>query len=161
MPDLKLDEEQIDDLLAFFRFIEGIDTNNWPPPETLSVRGVPLPDTGAVAEGAAHFKSLGCMLCHTANGSERRSKTGPDLTFAASRLTRDWMIQEILDPRRDFADSPMPEYGDKMSPEIAAQIVAFLEYVNERNGGKPRAASAAAMASKSSEPAELTARAAD
>jgi nitric oxide reductase subunit C len=158
MPDLGLTDDEVEDLVSFFRFIEGIDTNGWPRRETLAVKGVALPEVGAVAEGHGYFKSLGCMQCHTANGSARQEKTGPDLTFAASRLTREWMVDEILNPTRDYPGTPMPSLGARMSPEIAGKLVAFLEYVNEHNGGAPRAPEpAAATATAAGTPATTVA----
>jgi nitric oxide reductase subunit C len=135
MPNLHLKDEEIADLLSFFRFIEGMDTNGWPPPETVRVRGVPVPTEGEIAEGAQHFAALGCKSCHAVNGSEVVENKGPDLTFAASRLTHAWMVSEILEPQKDFPETAMPHFGEALTPEMAERLVQYLEWVNLANGG--------------------------
>jgi nitric oxide reductase subunit C len=135
MPNLELTDREVEDLIAFFVFIEGIDTNGWPPPETLRVSGAAIPHEGPVAEGFTAFKEMGCGACHSVNGHESLGKQGPDITFAATRLTREWMVSEIMDPTKDYAETKMPSYEGAIDEQLANRIVDFLEYVSVKNGG--------------------------
>jgi nitric oxide reductase subunit C len=105
MPNLHLRDEEIDDLVAFLSWVNGIDTNDWPPKPLLA-------STAALSkqaqQGAALFRSLGCSACHTIRGVG--GKVGPDLTDVGSRRTKGWIEQQVRNPKSHFPNSIMPSF---------------------------------------------------
>ncbi len=83
MPNLHLSEAEIADLTAFLTWVNGIDTNNWPP------KPVAMATSGPVNPGELVFKAQGCSACHTLNGIG--GKIGPDLTHVGSERSREWL----------------------------------------------------------------------
>jgi ubiquinol-cytochrome c reductase cytochrome b subunit len=73
-----------------------------------------------VTAGAALFNEKGCQACHAVSGNG--GNRGPDLTFAADRLTREQIIIRILN-----GGGGMPAYAGTLSPEELARLTAFME----------------------------------
>lgn len=124
MPNLKLSDQEIDDLVAFLTWVGHIDTQGWPPrPILVSGAAIPGTDVGGpppaaassdpVALGEALFKTSppGCNACHSVAAGV--NLVGPSLagiaTRAAERLrgadyhggARDaegYIRESILDP---------------------------------------------------------------
>lgn len=86
---------------------------------------------GPVAEGALLFHRQACLNCHLIEGLGGRR--GPDLTFAADRLTRPDMIIRIVNGGRN-----MPAYGKTLKPGEVDALVAFLETRHRRAADKPQ-----------------------
>lgn len=93
MPTLGLSEQEISDVLDFLAWVDGIDTNGWPPRPILvsgaAPRGLPGIEAAVdaedpVARGQALFNGAGaCASCHAlAAGTEL---VGPSLAGVASR----------------------------------------------------------------------------
>jgi nitric oxide reductase subunit C len=103
MPNLHLSEVEIADLTAFLTWVNGIDTNNWPP------KPVAMATSGPVNPGERVFKAQGCSACHTLNGIG--GKVGPDLTHVGSRRSREWIEAQIENPKSHYPDSIMPSFA--------------------------------------------------
>jgi nitric oxide reductase subunit C len=103
MPNLHLNDVEIADLTAFLTWVNGIDTNNWPP------KPVAMTTSGPVNPGESVFKTQGCSACHTLNGMG--GKVGPDLTHVGSRRSREWIEEQIENPKSHFPDSIMPSFA--------------------------------------------------
>ena len=106
MPNLHLGQEEIASLISFLNWVNGIDTNNWPP--------VPLGGTAPVGGGESEkgprlFASLGCGTCHRIG--RVGSAVGPDLTKVGDRRTKEWIEQQIRDPRSHNPNSIMPSFS--------------------------------------------------
>lgn len=93
MPTLGLSEQEIADVLDFLTWVDGIDTNGWPPRPILvagaAPRGLPgleaTPDAAdPVSRGHAVFNGVGaCASCHSlAPGT---TLVGPSLAGVATR----------------------------------------------------------------------------
>ena len=120
MPNLHGQDAEIDALVAFLTWVNGIDTNNWPPK--------PLAATGAApSKKAQHgrelYASLGCTGCHTINGVG--GKVGPDLSQVGSRRSVGWIKQQIRNPKSHFPDSTMPSFG-QLSAQNLQDLGAYL-----------------------------------
>ncbi|MCB0219342.1 MAG: c-type cytochrome [Chrysiogenetes bacterium] len=136
MPKLGLSDQEADDVIAFLRFLDGIDTNGWPPPESSTPSTYIQPGTDAWA-GKEVFERLQCTLCHPMNGQPALNPMGPDLTFVVSRLPIDWIRTEIRTPQADFAASPMPNFGEELLPNDEIELVIeYLKHTNRALGGK-------------------------
>jgi len=75
-----------------------------------------------------------CILCHTLNG--QGSTVGPALDGLATRATREYIRESLLEPSKVIAKgfdtgggtlSPMPPMGDIFSPQELEDIQAFLQ----------------------------------
>ncbi|MFN8516371.1 MAG: cytochrome b N-terminal domain-containing protein [Chloroflexia bacterium] len=88
-----------------------------PAPLDAAVLG---PANQDVTAGAQLFNQKGCQSCHAVAGDG--GKRGPDLTFAADRLTREQIIIRILN-----GGGGMPAYAGTLSPEELQHLTAFME----------------------------------
>jgi nitric oxide reductase subunit C len=113
MPNLHLKDQEIDNLIEFLTWVNGIDTNNWPPKpveassETVSAPSSPT--TKKEQHGAELFRSLGCTACHTIGGIG--GHVGPDLTKVGSRRDKEWIEEQIQNPKSHNPNSLMPSFA--------------------------------------------------
>ncbi len=120
MPILHVQEAEINALVAFLTWVNGIDTNNWPPkPLVASAAAATKP----AQHGEVLFRSLGCTGCHMIKGVG--GKVGPDLTLVGSRRSRGWITQQIINPKSHFPNSPMPSFN-KLSAGDVQDLGAYL-----------------------------------
>lgn len=101
MPNLKLSDQEIDQVIAFLDWVGHIDTQGWPPRPIL-VSGATIPGTGMVGAGAAqpaasnepvalgqtlfHTSPPGCFACHSVSAGV--NLVGPSLADIATTATR-------------------------------------------------------------------------
>jgi len=103
MPNLHLKDQEIADVTAFLTWVNGIDTNNWPPkPLTDAAAGAPKP-------GEAIFKDQGCSACHMIGGIG--GTAGPDLTQVGGRRDKEWIEEQLKNPKSHNPNSIMPSYA--------------------------------------------------
>ena len=100
MPNLHLKDQEIADVIAFLTWVNGIDTNNWPPKPMVAAAA-----TGA-KPGEAIFKTQGCSACHRIGGIG--GTIGPDLSGVGRRRTKEWIEQQLRDPISHDPKSIMP-----------------------------------------------------
>jgi nitric oxide reductase subunit C len=148
MPTLGLSEQEIADVLDFLAWVDGIDTNGWPPRPILvtgaAPRGLPGLETAAdasdpVARGQAVFNGAGaCASCHAL--APGVALVGPSLAGVATRAgerPRDpayggaadsveaYLRESILEPNRYLV--PGERYaagGRSFMPEMYGQTLA-------------------------------------
>ncbi|OIP62096.1 MAG: hypothetical protein CO150_07790 [Nitrospirae bacterium CG_4_9_14_3_um_filter_53_35] len=136
MPNLHLSDEEISHLIAFFEWIDKIDTHNWPPRPAKAVEAEaaepgmtaskPVQKTAAdheVEEGRRLVTEKGCTSCHKIKGVGQT--VGPDLTGVTKRLDPDTLHKRLKDPKSVNPESIMPIFGFK-DEEIQA-ITAYLK----------------------------------
>ena len=108
MPNLHLTDQEIADLSAFLTWVNTIDTNNWPPkPLLASSQTVAKP-------GAALFQTNGYTACHLIGGVG--GTVGPDLTRVGERRTREWIEEQIRNPKSQNPNSLMPSFSKLPTP---------------------------------------------
>lgn len=112
MPNNHLSRAQIDSLMAYLDWVSRIDTNGWPP----------APQGVARVESPGHkiFLALQCNTCHSIQGSG--GTLAPDLTLEGSKRGKDWIVQQLNNPRSLNADSIMPSFAQL--PESDKQQLA-------------------------------------
>jgi nitric oxide reductase subunit C len=120
MPNLHLQPEEITALVAFLTWVNGIDTNNWPPTPLVASAAA---STKPAQHGEALFRSLGCSGCHTIKGVG--GKVGPDLTRVGGRRSTGWIKQQIRNPKSHFPNSIMPSFN-KLSTGDLRDLGAYL-----------------------------------
>ncbi len=121
MPVLHLRDQEIEDVISFLTWVNGIDTNDWPPkPMTVATAAAPKP-------GEEIFKAQGCSSCHSIGGVG--GKIGPDLTHVGSRRDKDWIEEQIENPKSHNPNSIMPSFAKlpKKDREELADYLAGLK----------------------------------
>jgi len=121
-------EAELDAIVAFFKWIEGIDTNGFPPEPDMKASAAAAP--AQTAEQAAHdpfadapakFKAI-CVPCHALEG--KGGNVGPRLDDVAARFNTASLIQWLEDPNAVKPGTKMPKLP--LEPAERAEIAAFL-----------------------------------
>lgn len=130
-------KQEMDDIIAFLRWVGNIDTNGWPPEPNISARSAPgtQPLKGAgredepagpqaareLTEAPPKFKSL-CVACHMVNG--KGGNVGPALDGVASRFEREYLVKWLKDPEAVKPGTTMPKLP--LSDDEVESIVDYL-----------------------------------
>jgi nitric oxide reductase subunit C len=123
MPNLHLSDQEVADLVAFLTWVDGIDTNNWPPKPMVASA------VTSVSPGEAVYKAQGCSACHTIAGVG--GKVGPDLSEHGWKHSRKWIMDQIRNPRSHNKNSIMPGFS-KLSRK---EIEDLADYIKGLKGG--------------------------
>jgi nitric oxide reductase subunit C len=143
MPNFNLSEQEINSLVAFFEWVDKIDTHNWPPrpgqataqaaetkPASPATAAQTVPGAAQTAKvdektvkGEAIIKEKACTSCHKIKGVG--TSVGPDLTGVAQRLDDEALTMRLRDPKSVNPDSIMPAFG--FTDEELAAIIAYLK----------------------------------
>ncbi len=119
MPNLHLKDQEITDLIAFLSWVNGIDTNNWPPKPMAATASA-----GTVEKpGEAVYRAQGCSACHSIGGVG--GHVGPDLTKVGSRRDREWIEEQLKDPKSHNPNSIMPSFA-KLPEKDREDLVDYL-----------------------------------
>ncbi len=124
MPNQKLAQADVADLVAFFDWVRRIDTNGWPP-QPLTAVG---PAAGRpVAPGA--FAAKGCTGCHMVDG-QGAAGPGPDLShigttpYDALANTPEFLDRWLTDPPALKPGTLMPKLP--LTHEELDSLVRYL-----------------------------------
>jgi nitric oxide reductase subunit C len=126
MPNLKVEDGEIDSLIAFFTWVGNVDNGDWPPQDSAKrlSRGVERMVAGAgLSPGAAVFQTRGCMNCHTLHGTG--GTFGPVLDTIGRTLTKEQIERYIRDPRAVNPKAMMPAQKELSDQEREA-VAVFL-----------------------------------
>lgn len=125
MPNQKLSDDEIKKLIAFFKWVDAIDTNEWPPkPITVAkVTGVPLEETAQILRGKNVYNQNRCDLCHRIGG--QGGVIGPDLSRVGTKRDTQWLSKLIKNPKSINPTTQMPAYPQLSEDEVQA-LVSFL-----------------------------------
>ena len=63
-----------------------------------------------LSRGRKVIEEVACYGCHPIEGYENRTKAGPDLRHAASKLSQGWMVEWILNPKSFRPHTRMPNF---------------------------------------------------
>jgi nitric oxide reductase subunit C len=126
MPNQKVSDAEIENLIAFFAWVGNIDNNDWPPQDSnqrLSRREERLVTGAGVSPGAAVFQSRGCMNCHALHGTG--GSFGPALDMIGRTLSREQIEHYIRDPKSVNPKALMPAQKD-LSDKEREEVAGFL-----------------------------------
>lgn len=132
MPQQHVQPQELDHLVLFFSWVNGINNGDWPPQDSKwRLSEVNRLMGGAdVSPGAALFKANGCFDCHRVHGVGGDS--GPALDNVGSRLNKDAIEKLIANPASTNPSAQMPAF-DNLTPAELEQIADFL--VKQQGGG--------------------------
>jgi nitric oxide reductase subunit C len=117
MPNLHVTDQEATDVVAFLTWVNGIDTNQWPPKPMVASAVTSL------APGEAIYKAQGCSACHTIAGVG--GKVGPDLSSVGKKRDKEWIEQQLRDPKSHNPQSIMPSFT-KLSEKDLDDLAAYL-----------------------------------
>ena len=131
MPQQHLTDQEIDRLVAFFAWVDGIDTHNWPPQDARRQKRAALRTVAGtgLSLGAAVFKENQCFECHKLGGVG--GNVGPALDDVGARLTPEQIRQQIVDPTSLHPNSSMPPYNELSESELQA----LVDFLSKQVGG--------------------------
>jgi nitric oxide reductase subunit C len=114
---------EIDNLVAFFRWVGEVDNGDWPPQDSRKrlTRGEERLVAGAaLSPGAAVFQTKGCMNCHSLHGTG--GSFGPPLDTIGRSLTQEQIEHYVRNPKSVNPKALMPpqtELSDRELEEVA------------------------------------------
>jgi len=117
MPNLHLKDQEIADLVAFLDWVNGIDTNNWPPKPMVATA------VTSISTGEAVYKAQGCSACHTIAGVG--GKVGPDLSKIGKVRDKEWIEVQLKNPKAHNPNSIMPSFS-KVSYKDLDDLAHYL-----------------------------------
>jgi len=125
MPNQNLSEDEIKKLTAFLKWVDAIDTNQWPPqPITIAkTTGIALKETTQTLMGKNLYNQNRCDLCHMIGG--KGGIIGPDLSHVGKQRDSDWLTKQIKDPKSHNPTTQMPAYPQFSEEEIQG-LISFL-----------------------------------
>lgn len=134
MTNYHLKDQEIDDLVAFFKWIGEMDLNGFPPKPDLVKTAVVTESTNgqAVAETKNRPKIFNqmCIACHTLNG--QGGKIGPTLDDVGARRDRNFITSWLKDPQSIKPGAQMPKLP--LTDNDIAELSAYLSEL--KNGVK-------------------------
>lgn len=125
MPNQGLSEDEIKKLIAFLKWVDGIDTNEWPPkPVTVTkVTKAAVEDSLRVLKGKTIYSQNRCDLCHQIGG--KGGVIGPDLSRIGAKRDPQWIAKLIKDPKSINPHTQMPAYPQLSEDDLQA-LASFL-----------------------------------
>jgi nitric oxide reductase subunit C len=125
MPQQNLSDKEVEDLIAFFKWVSEINTNDWPPQDSnklppSSIRR--MVTSVGVSPGGALFKEKGCFVCHKLGGTG--GDAGPSMEGVGNKYDGAKLAQYIRDPASVDPKSKMPKQD--VTPDQAQQMAQFL-----------------------------------
>jgi len=126
-------DTEIQDLIAFLKWIGEMDLNGFPPKPNLSQIAVSSSDAsgsqGLLAKAIDRpivFNQM-CIACHSLEG--QGGKVGPALDGVASRLEREYIIKWLKDPAQVKPGTTMPKLP--LSDVDISELAAFLSQLKK------------------------------
>ena len=126
MPNARASDAEIDDMIAFFRWVGEINNNDWPPQDSkkrLSRGEQAMVASAGVSPGAAVFQTKGCMNCHALHGTG--GTFGPALDTVGRTLSLEQIEHYVRDPRSVNPKAMMPPQKDLTNRELE-EVAKFL-----------------------------------
>ena len=122
MPNLNLSENEINRLIVFFKWVDAIDTNQWPPQPIVEAKmtGIALEDKPQTLLGKSVYDQFRCDLCHMIG--DKGGTIGPELTHVGKNRDTLWLATQIRDPKSHNPNTQMPAFSQIPEGEIHALI---------------------------------------
>ncbi|GAB4238819.1 MAG: hypothetical protein OHK0028_16540 [Deltaproteobacteria bacterium] len=127
MPNQHVSDREIDDLVAFFRWVGEINNNDWPPQDSrkrLSRGEQMMVAKVGVSPGAAVFQTKGCMNCHSLNGTG--GTFGPALDKIGAGMSAEAIEKYVRNPKSVDPNAKMPPQKDNLTERELEEVSRFL-----------------------------------
>jgi len=127
MPNQHVTDQEITDLVAFFRWVGEINNNDWPPQDSkkrLSRGEQRMVAMVGVSPGGAVFQAKGCMNCHSLKGTG--GTFGPALDKVGTGMSAEEIGKYVRNPKSVNPGSKMPPQKDNLSERELGEVARFL-----------------------------------
>jgi nitric oxide reductase subunit C len=127
MPQQNLSDKEIDDLVAFFKWVGEVNNNDWPPQDSkkrLSRGEQRMVAMVGVSPGAAVFQTKGCMNCHALKGTG--GTFGPALDTVGAGMSKEEIEKYVRNPKSVDPNSKMPPQKDNLTERELDEVSRFL-----------------------------------
>ncbi len=116
-------DEEMDDLIAFFKWVGQMDLNGFPAKPDLAppAAAAPISAASQAAAKPAMFSGV-CMSCHQVAG--QGGTVGPALDGVGSRMTEIEIATFIGDPQKVRPGTAMPNLG--LSEPVKTELASYL-----------------------------------
>lgn len=121
MTQYNFQEEEITDLIAFFKWIGEMNLNGFPPKPDLKQETTTVASNGSAEMIPEKFKTL-CIACHAVGGNG--GKVGPALDGVGDRFSAEYLKKWISDPQSVKPGTAMPKLPLSDSEQV--EIVTYL-----------------------------------
>ena len=132
MPQQHISDAEIQSLISFFKWVNGIDNHDWPPQDSKERRSSAinrLMETTTVSLGAALFKENNCFDCNKLHGVG--GNTAPVLDDVGSRRDNETIKKIIPNPQAVNPQAKMPAFSNLS----AENIQALADFLSKQKGG--------------------------
>lgn len=116
MPDFRLSDEEIDELVEYLMDSRSEYVENTALPRITEEEADRLYETGRV-----RFRESRCIACHSVEG--KGGTIGPDLAFVADKVSKKWLYAWLRNPESYLPKTRMPRFS---FPE--RDVRAIVEY---------------------------------
>ena len=113
MPQQHLAKEEVEDLVAFLRWVSRIENHDWPPQDSPSrwKRSTERLLAGAsMSPAAALVQQESCLGCHSLGSAG--GDAGPRLEWVGGRRDAAWIARFLQNPEAVIPGTKMPAYGN-------------------------------------------------
>jgi len=119
MPNLNLSEDEIKELIAYFKWVDAIDTNQWPPKPMAEAKTIGVAPKETLL-GKKVYAQYRCDLCHKIG--DKGGAIGPELTHVGGKRDTLWLAAQIRDPKSHNPNTQMPAFPQITEGEIRALV---------------------------------------
>jgi nitric oxide reductase subunit C len=126
MPNVHASDAEVEDMVAFFAWMNEINNNDWPPQDSkkrLSRGEQAMVASVGVSPGAAVFQSKGCMNCHALHGTG--GTFGPALDTVGRKMSLEQIGRYVRDPESVNPKAKMPPQKGLTDRELD-EVAKFL-----------------------------------
>lgn len=115
-------ENEIDDLIAFFKWVGEVDLNGFPAKPSLKLSGSPVVSLTNISISQPEKFKLLCTACHSLGGNG--GVVGPALDGVGKKFDAEYLKKWISDPNSIKPGTTMPKLP--LSTEEINEIISFL-----------------------------------
>jgi len=125
-------EQEMDDLVAFFQWVGGMDLNGFPPKPDLAQVSVPSAPgvTSVASRNRPQVFNQMCLACHSLGG--QGGKVGPALDTVGDRMSKEQFQTWLDNPQLVKPGTAMPDLP--LSKEQIVELSAFLVELKSAKG---------------------------
>ena len=111
MPQQHLAPGEVDDLVAFLRWVSNIENHDWPPqdsPRRWKRSTERILASASMSPAAALVQQENCLQCHALAGAG--GDAGPRLEWIGGRRDAEWVARYLANPQAMTSGARMPAY---------------------------------------------------
>lgn len=126
MPQQHIPEQEINDIIAYLKWVSNIENNDWPPQDSKShwkSTTERVLASATMSPGAALIQQEGCLACHSLG--EQGENMGPRFEWIGGRHNASWIADYIADPQKVTPGTKMPAFPN-LTPGQRQMIADFV-----------------------------------